>query len=157
MKDQDLGTHFGRCQPTCGNGARSPCEDRAPTAVLRVSAYLETRARSWTQPRGITLSHGDMPGLWQGIAFWRDSSGERSIIFSISIGCSSTNWSVRSFVDDEDGGRDQITRELWESPQFKATTLKELVLSLEKSLHALTLSLDQQPVQEYLASIDRRA
>jgi len=118
--------------------------------------YLDTRARSWTQPRGITLSDGDMPGLLLGFAIWRDSSGERSIIFSISIGFSSTHWSVRSFVDDEDGERDQITRELWESPEFKATTLEELVESLEQSLHALTSSVDQQAVREYLAIIERR-
>jgi hypothetical protein len=122
--------------------------------------YLETKARSWTQPRSLSFcgkGHAPAePALTLGFAIWRDGTGDRSIVFSIVVAWNTSHWSVQSSVEDEDVSRDVITDVLWESPEYQATTLEELVGSLQRAVHALLSSARDQRIAANLATIERR-
>lgn len=118
--------------------------------------YRETRAKSWTPPRGITFcGKGHRPALTHGFAIWCDDSGNRSIIFSMMVAWDSNHWSVHSIVEDEDTDRDEITDVLWESEEYKATTLEELVGLLQTAADALVSSAGDERVAAHLATIER--
>jgi hypothetical protein len=121
--------------------------------------YLETKAKSWTQPRDLTFcGKGDapsIPAVTMGFAIHRDDTGERAVIFSILVAWDAARWSVQSFVEDEDGTRDEITRGLWESPEYTGETLDELLASIEKSVDALISSTHDHRVAAILATIAR--
>jgi hypothetical protein len=120
--------------------------------------YLDTKARSWTQPKSITLYRGhphDRPDLHLGLAIWRDRSGERSVSFTVSVNWDENHWSVQSCVENEDVLRDTITDTLWESPAYRATTLEDLVAMLERAVHELTSSIHDLRVAACLATIQR--
>ncbi len=121
--------------------------------------YLDTKARSWTQPQSITLHKGhpaDGPALLLGFAIWRDSSGERSVIFTVSVAWDEGHWSIQSCVEDEDGSRDPITEALWESPAYRVKTLEDLVATLDRVVGELISSVSDQRVAASLATIERR-
>jgi len=122
--------------------------------------YLETKARSWIQPRGLAFCRkGHAPGLpalIMGFAIHRDATGERAVVFSVLIAWDATHWSVQSFVEDEDGTREVITDELWQSQEYTASTLAELFKSVEDSVAALMSSARDGRVAAMLDSITRR-
>src|ERR1700687_4082522 len=111
--------------------------------------YLELRARSWTHTPSLSFcGKGYDPvkdALTLGFAIQSDAAGDRSVVFYILVAWDASHWSIQSFVEDEDVTRELITDVLWESQEYKATTLDELAESLQKSVHALVSSvLDQR-------------
>lgn len=122
--------------------------------------YLETKATGWTQPRGLTFGRKghapSMPAVTMGFAIHRDDTGQRAVIFSILVAWDATHWSVQSFVEDEDGTRDEMTNGLWESPEYRGVTLDEFVASLEQSVDGLMASTRDQRVAAMLATVARR-
>jgi hypothetical protein len=93
--------------------------------------------------------------LQLGVAIYRDGSGARAIIFSVSVTWDKSHWSVQSQIDDEDGLRDPVTDVLWESPEYQATTLQELVATLDRAVGEAMSSANDQRVTGYLATIER--
>ncbi len=121
--------------------------------------YLDTEARSWAQPQSITLYRGyphDRPGLLLGLAIWRDRTGERLVIFTLSVVWDESHWSVQSCVEDKDGSRDTITDTLWEPSEYQAKTLEDLVAMLELAANELAASVHDPLVAACLATIERR-
>jgi hypothetical protein len=123
--------------------------------------YVEHRARSWTQPRSVMFYRkgtqpDTQPAMGVGFAIWGDRTGRRSITFGIGVGWNGARWSVQASVEDEDGWREPITELLWESEEYEATTVDELIESLQLALQALTSSVNDPRVSAYLASIERR-
>jgi hypothetical protein len=143
---------------TTGLGALARTLDKLRS--FGYALYLETKATGWTQPRGLTFCGKgyapSMPAVTMGFAIHRDDTGERSLIFSILVAWDTTHWSIQSFVEDEDGTRDEITNGLWESAECSGSTLDEFVASLEQSVHALMSSTQDQRVAAMLATVARR-
>src|SRR5262245_21036480 len=125
-----------------GPGALSGAIDRLRS--FGYSLYLETKATGWTQPRGLTFCGKgyapSMPAVTMGFAIHRDDTGEKAVIFSILVAWDPAHWSVQSFVEDEDGTRDEITHDLWESPEYTSATLGEMVKSLDEAAGLLISS-----------------
>jgi hypothetical protein len=128
--------------------------------------YLESKARSWTQPRGVSFCARGVSfsgkGLFEraltlGCAIQCDGSGDRSIEFSVLVAWNSSHWSIQASVEDEDLTRDTITELLWESSEYTATTLDELVEALQTSVQALISSTHDERVAAILATIERRS
>jgi hypothetical protein len=130
--------------------------------------YLKSKARSWTQPRGVSFSGKGFQtiqshesrqferALTLGCAIQRDGTGDRSIVFSVLVAWNASHWSIQASVEDEDLTRDTITEALWESSEFKATTLDELVESIQNSVRALISSPRNERVAASLATIEQR-
>lgn len=122
--------------------------------------YLETQATAWTQPRGLAFSGmgypHSIPAVSLGFAIHGDTTGDRSVIFSILIGWDAAHWSIQSTVEDEDVTRDEITCGLWESPEYDCATLDNLKAYLQKSVDALMSSPRDQRVAAALAMVARQ-
>jgi hypothetical protein len=101
--------------------------------------FLDTRAHSWGQPHGVVL-YGRGGGFTVGFCIWRDSTGDRAIVFEIHVTWNEVGWNVRADVDDEDNSRDEITVSLWRSAEFRTTTLDELIASLQTAVDSLISS-----------------
>jgi hypothetical protein len=123
--------------------------------------YLKTKAAGWTQPRGLAFCGKGYapptPAVTMGFAIHRDRAGERAVIFSVLVAWDAAHWSVQSFVEDEDITREEITDGLWESPEFRAGTLDELVSSLERCVDALMDSAEHSRVAAALPTVARRS
>jgi hypothetical protein len=121
------------------------------------SLYLETKARSWTQPRGLTFCGkgyaSSMVAVTIGFAIHRDSAGEKSIVFSILLAWDAAHWSIQCFVEDEDVSHDQITEGLWESPEYRGVTLDKMLKCLDQAIGMLISSAKEARVAAMLASV----
>lgn len=121
------------------------------------SLYLETKARGWTQPRGLTFCGKgyapSMPAVTIGFAIHRDGTGEKSVIFSILVAWDAAHWSIQCFVEAEDISRDQITEGLWESPEYICVTLDEMLKCLDKATGMLISSAKVARVAALLTSV----
>ena len=119
------------------------------------SLYLETKARGWTQPRGLTFCGKGyappIPAVIAGFAIHLDGAGEKSAIFSILVAWDAAHWSIQCSVEYEDGSRDQITEDLWESPEYRAATLDEMVKCLDQAIETLISSAKEPRVGAILA------
>jgi hypothetical protein len=144
---------------TTGLGALARTEDKLHR--FGYALYLKTKATAWTQPRGLAFCRKGyapaMPAVTMGFAIHRDDTGERAVVFSILVAWDAVHWSIQSFVEEEDGTRDEITNGLWESSEYKGATLDEFVASLEQSVDALMASTQDQRVAAMLATVARRA
>jgi hypothetical protein len=124
------------------------------------SLYLETKARGWTQPRGLTFCGKgyapSIPAVTVGFAIHRDGAGEKSVVFSILVAWDAAHWSIHCTVEDEDVSRDQITEDLWESPEYSAATLDEMLKCLDQATGMLISSAKEPRVAAMLASMGPR-
>jgi hypothetical protein len=130
--------------------------------------YLETKARSWIQPRSITvsgkgfqISHNHLTqrfdrALILGCSIQRDATKERSIIFSLLLAWNPTHWFIQSSVEDEDMNRDTITHFLWESPEYQATTITGAIQAIDQALTNLMASVTDERVAASMATIEPR-
>jgi hypothetical protein len=84
-----------------------------------------------------------------------DKSCERVIIFAISASWDGSGWTVIASVDDEDSARDDITQDLWASPEYKALTLDVFFPRLDEAFGALAASKQDPRVAAALASLKR--
>jgi hypothetical protein len=91
-----------------------------------------------------------------GFAIHRDKTGEKSVIFSILVAWDAARWSIQCTVEDEDVSRDQITEDLWESPEYSAATLDEMLKYLDQAIGLLIASAKEPRVAAMLASIAPR-
>jgi hypothetical protein len=132
----------------------------AELRTFEYALYLETEATAWTQPRGLALCRmgypNSIPAVTLGFAIHRDDTSDRAIVFSILVAWDAARWSVQSSVEDEDCTRDEITRGLWESPEYDCATLDELMACLRKSVDALMSTPQDERVAAALATVVRR-
>ncbi len=124
--------------------------------------YLQTKAVSWTQPTSLHFFYDRghpyrALGFCFGFCILRDSSRDRGIGFEFEVSWDTQGWSVQSNVSDEDETREGVPSELlWQSAKYQATTLAELLESLQKAVDAQVASLNDARVASYLACIEPR-
>ena len=122
------------------------------------SEFLRLGEREWGQSRGLGTTHSPFHirderfnraftlGSW----VRPKGSKQATIIFSVIVARTEEAWFIQSSVEEEDPEREEMTKWLWDSSEFRTDKVTEAVTMLDQALCDLESSLVKEPVASYL-------
>lgn len=113
---------------------------------------IGTSGTPFSLHRGEQVEHFDHAFTF-GCSVKLEEDRERAVIFSIMIGWKQEEWYLRGTTEEEDFDREQTGQILWQSPEYRVTSVHEAIATLSGLLDAVEASAGVKPVADLLAKI----